>query len=298
MSLQPHRRFPRRILILVVVLALVAVTSWRLINAPLPPPFSEGEALALKHTARQVVAELRPQLPGSPVRIGLVPIQKDPHQQLSDALRAEIDAVDGWTLEDSTRFRQWIAEISHTLAEWTSFDRLARTTDPDKADLLIAGKVLSVSGDENQASARVEFHAYDQRQGKWLVRREYSGEWRASWLDRAQRTLATIPRPFVWAGWLVVVGVLPWLTTPLTRMAVRRRSNLASFALVAGHTALALLLAGLLLRFQLRGFFDWATFLVLFLGCATYAWWACERQAGDIIESGQDRRPPASPAPV
>lgn len=282
----PRRRFPVRLVSLIVILLLIAVPAWQLFRTAPAPLFTPGEERALQKAAHALVTELQELRTDASLRIAVVPLAKDPHGQATTGLVNALARHKGWQLEESSRFRQLATEVTAALSDWTTVERLARAAAPDGVDLLISGKVLDVTGGDQLARARIEFQVYDWKRGQWLVRREFTGEWRPSLLERTQTWLASIPRPFVWAAWALIVLVLPWLTTPLTRAAVRRRSNLASFALVLGHTVVALLLAGLLLRFGLQGLLDWALFLALLLGCAGYAWWACEKQAADIIEAG------------
>ena len=80
-------------------------------------------------------------------------------------------------------------------------------------------------------------------------------------------------------GWLVFVGVLPWVTAFATDWALGQKSNLASVLLLVVYVILGVVLAFALLGSQLAGGRDVLTLAGAFLASAGYTFWACEQVA-------------------
>ena len=112
-----------------------------------------------------------------------------------------------------------------------------------------------------------------------MVRETIRGEWQPGWMERLR--ISIDGWSFWWrlTAWMGFVLLLPWLTSGLTVMTVRRRSNHASAFLVLGYTTVNLVLAAFLIGFTLSGFLPWLGFIGAVLFATAYPWWVCERIA-------------------
>jgi len=124
--------------------------------------------------------------------------------------------------------------------------------------------------DEGGATAAADVFVYDLREGRMALRTTLRGNWQPS---DGQPSLSRKWRWSLFGLWVVVVLALPWVTAFAAHAVMDRKSNLASFLLLTGHTA-ADLVAALILT-GLGGFW----LVTVFVACATYNYWACERIA-------------------
>lgn len=81
--------------------------------------------------------------------------------------------------------------------------------------------------------------------------------------------------------WLGAILLLPWITPFLTHWAHGKRTNAASAILLALYAVLALLLAGILMGFQLNGATDWLILAGALILSTGWSYWSCERIMGN-----------------
>jgi|SRR4051812_16690758 len=80
----------------------------------------------------------------------------------------------------------------------------------------------------------------------------------------------------IFLGWLLVVGVVPWVTVVLIRRVDEMESNLAGAALVVVYTAAEATLLAWLYGWSVRGAVAWTFFAAATLVAGVYNLLACD----------------------
>jgi hypothetical protein len=243
-----------------------------------PEPYSEAESRAVAAACDEAARRIASAGPGA-LRIGVAHFVGDRRDAVTTAMRRALAARDGLNVVDGSPIRKFLADVAQALGEATSLDEALHAGDRVELDAVVAGRVRSVDEDGLRGRAVLDVRAYDVRAGRWLLREEVVGVWCPGPLTRLALRAQRLGWALRLALWLGFVAALPWLTAFGTRWAMARRSNAASFALLAA-LVLADLAAGVtLFRFTAAGFAAWALFFVAAAACAGYNFWACERVA-------------------
>ena len=271
---------------LVLWLALIFIlwqawVFWR----PRPRSYSESERAALREVYALFVEVLAGGMAGSegadgPVRFGVAHFVGDPSDQVTKSVRSVLAVRDDWTVEESSVIQKFLGDVSKAVAKATSLDELVHAGRRVELDVIVAGRVVEIKEEAGVARAELDLCAYDVRSGRWLHRDKLAASCRAAGKGATSRGMKRLAWPFRLLLWLLFAGLLPWVTPFATRWAIERKSNLASFALVTGYTAVDLLLAMALSGFSIVGTGHGFLLLGAFLLCAGYNYWVCERMAG------------------
>ena len=262
-------------------LFLLIFVIWQayLFLRPSPREYSAEELKAVEMVCSRVVSEISPEIPATAV-FGVAGFANDPTAAFTDRMSRAISESYEWRVEDNSPIRKFLLDISDTLARAVSLDEVFRVGRGAGLDVLVGGEVIAVEREGEGGRAEAAVYVYRVSDGEWVFRQEVSETWQPGWAEEYPvRPRARYPllRFLVWAAFVLL---LPFATSFAVHRALEQRTNLASFALIAVYTALNLLAALVLSGFRILGTAGGLLFIVAFLLCAAYNYWACEKIAG------------------
>lgn len=263
---------------LAVLCALTFIWQAVVFLRPRPASYTEAESRAMAAACDEAARRIAAAEPGA-LRIGVAHFAGDRSGAVTAAMRRALAARDGWSVVDGSPIRKFLTDVAQALGEASSLDEALHAGDRVELDAVVAGRVRPVEGDDLSGRAVLDVMAFDVRAGRWLLREEVVGVWRPGPLTRLALRAQRLGWGLRLALWLGFVAALPWLTAFGTRWAMARRSNAASFALLAVLVTAELAAGVALFRFTAAGFAAWALFFVAAAACAGYTLWACERMA-------------------
>ena len=264
-------------------LALIAFIIWQvtLFLMPAPRQLSYAELNAIETASEAFADELATYLePGAPKRFGLAHLIDDGSKQATDTLRQTLESCAGWEVDPRSIPQAVVSDIFANVLNTPSLQGVARAGDSVTLDILVAGRVVEstpTAGD--RARARLELYAYDTDKGARILHREFAATWEPNLIHKVQRGIQRAPswqRALIWLG---AILLLPWVTPFLTHRTRARRSNASSALLLAIYAGLAILLAGVLMGFQLSGASDWLLLAGALILSTAWSYWSCERIA-------------------
>lgn len=255
----------------VVLGLLAAFVLWQMLVffAPRPPPPDPAMQKALEQLAREAVDAIARAAP--PGRVGVAHIAGDREERVTTGLRSGFSAREGWSAVEGSPIRRFLADVEEAVAAASSLEEILVAGRKVGMDVIVAGRLLHLSSTQAVATARMDLYAYDVRDGKWLVKGPVEVVTTLGLMDQLKK----FPLPLRVMIWIVVVGALPWLTAPLTRWALERKSNGASSTILIAYSLASLGLALVLTGFALA----WGWAFVVFSLSAFYHFHACERIA-------------------
>jgi len=268
--------FPLRF-IFTVVLVFILWQAWVFMR-PRPRDYTEAEVGALKAVMAKAVSEWSSRL-SAPTRFGVAHLVNDPHNIATTAMREALTEHTGWTVQEGSFIRKFLTDIAHAVEQATSLEEVLHAGRKVELDVVIAGRVLDVVTSNQTGRATAQLYAYDVRKGTCVFNERVVAEWRPNVIQRATRGLFHLSARAKFFSWLAFVVLLPWLTYPVTRWALARKSNPASFVVVSSYTLADLAFTLCLVGFSVAGGGPWLKFLAIFILCAAYNYWACERIA-------------------
>ncbi|MBM4163864.1 MAG: hypothetical protein FJ222_05430 [Lentisphaerae bacterium] len=242
-----------------------------------PEPYTEAESRAVAAACDEAARRIASSEPGA-LRIGVAHFIGDRRDAVTVAMRRALAARDGLSVVDGSPIRKFLADMAQALGAAVSLDEALHAGGRVELDAVVAGRVRTEAAGF-RGRAVLDVRAYDVRAGRWLLREEVVGVWCPGPLTRLALRAQRLGWGLRLALWLGFVAALPWLTPFGTRWAMARRSNAASFALLAATVAVDLAAGVTLFRFTADGFAAWALFFVAAAACAGYTFWACERVA-------------------
>lgn len=266
-------------------LALIAFIIWQvaLFLMPAPRQLSYAELGAVESAAEAFTDELAGYLePGQAKRIGLGHLINDGSAQATETLRLALESHPGWEVDPRSIPKAIVTDIVGSVLNASSLEQVSQAGDRVALDILVAGRVTEVvptAGDT--ARARLELYAYDTIKGSKILHREFAATWEPNFVHKVQHGMTQAPlwqRALVWLG---AVLLLPWITPFLTHWAHSKKTNAASGILLALYAALAVLLAGALMGFQLDGATDWLILAGALILSTGWSYWSCERIAAN-----------------
>ncbi len=245
---------------------------------PRPRALSTLEANAVERAVDLAVARLEPAVPG-PARFGVAHILNDPRDQVTTLVRMALLRHEGWTVNEGSVIQRFLSDVTEALSQATSLEEIVRAGQKVDMDVVIAGRVLAVDATNGVGRAVLQLYAYDTRAGAWLLKDDFTADWKPNVAQRTAiglRGLSGLARLALWLG---VVLVFPWVTAFATHWALDRKTNLSSLLVVSGYTLVGLLFALVLVRPALgQGLPGWPL-IGAFLFGTIYNYWACERIA-------------------
>jgi len=262
-------------------LALIAFIIWQvaLFLMPAPRQLSYAELGAVESASKSFVEELAAHVePDQPKRFGLGHLINDGSGQVTETLRLALESHSDWEVDPRSIPEAIISDIFGSLLKASSLEEITRSGDRVALDILVAGRVTEVVPTAGStARARLELYAYDTIKGAQILHREFAATWEPNFMHKVQHGIQDAPlwqRALVWFG---AILLLPWITPFLTHWAHSKRTNAASAILLAIYAALAVLLAGALMGFQLDGTTDWLILAGALIVSTGWSYWSCER---------------------
>lgn len=262
-------------------LALIAFIIWQvaLFLMPAPRQLSYAELGAIETASEAFADELSAYLePGADKRFGLAHLIDDGSKQATETLRQTLESRAGWEVDSRSIPKAIVSDIFASVLNASSLEEVARAGDSVALDILVAGRVIESTPTAGDAArARLELFAYDTVKGSRILHREFAATWEPNFIQKAQRGIQEAPfwqRALIWLG---AILLLPWITPFLTHWAHARKNNTSSALLLAIYAALALLLAGTLMGFQLDGATDWLILAGALILSTGWSYWSCER---------------------
>jgi hypothetical protein len=264
-------------------LALIAFIIWQvaLFLMPAPRQLSYAELGAVESASDAFVEELAAHIePGHPKRFGLGHLINDGSGQATEILRLALESRSGWEVDPRSIPEAIISDIFGSVIKASSLEEITRSGDRVALDILVAGRVTEVVPTAGgTARARLELYAYDTIKGAQILHREFAATWEPNFIHKVQHGIQDAPlwqRALVWFG---AILLLPWITPFLTHWAHSKKTNAASAILLAIYGLLAVLLAGVLMGFQLDGATDWLILAGALILSTGWSYWSCERIA-------------------
>lgn len=261
-------------------LILIVFIIWQiaLFLMPAPRQLTYAELKAIETASEAFSDELATYLePGTPKRFGLAHLIDDGSRQATETLRQTLESRSGWEVDARSIPKAVISDIVTGILNASSVEAVARAGESVTLDILVTGRFIEstlTAGD--RARARLELYAYDTVKGTRLLYREFAAIWEPNFIQKMQFGIQDAPsrqRALIWLG---AILLLPWMTPFFTHWAHARRSNAASLLLIAIYAALALLLAGALMGFQLSDASDWLLFAGALILSTAWSYWSCE----------------------
>ncbi len=265
-------------LLLSVILLFMLWQAWVFLR-PRPRVYTAPEVQAVAEACRLAAGRLL-LTNAAPARFAVAHFRGDSGDLVTETLRGALAARPGWTVAAGSPINQFLKDVSRAVGEATSLDEILHAGRRVDLDVLVAGRVLSVTQTNQTGHAMIRVHAYDTRTGTWLLRDTIAAEWSPSLLESLALRIGGWRWRTRFLIWLLVVLALPWLTLFGTRWALARRSNLASALLLGGYTLAGLVLGVCLRLFTAAGGVSWPRFFLFFILCGAYNFWTCERIAG------------------
>ena len=236
--------------------------------------YSEAETKAIHDACSRTVVRFEDGVDGA-AHFGVIRFLRDPGNIVRRELDTRISQKPGWTVEQKSVFRALLTDLSKAIAGTADFAPVLEAARRARVDVIVAGRVIAVEPIGEGAEATLGIYAYDLRSGRWLLRDRVTGAWQPGFFDK----IAELPW---WARlliWSVFTLALPWGTAFLTHAVLARKSNFAGLCLLAGYIAADMLLAFVLTGFEVVGTWSALRFIMAFLLCTGYNYWACERIA-------------------
>ncbi len=245
---------------------------------PRPRLFSTLEANAVEKAVDVAVDQLAGRVAG-PTRFGVAHILNDPRDQVTTSIRLSLAKVDGWQLTEGSVIHRFLSDVTEAIGQATSVEEIIRAGQKVDMDVVVAGRVLAVDATNGVGRAVLQLYAYDTRSGEWLLREDFSAEWRPNFAQRTAIGMRGLTTKMRFVLWLGVVVLLPWVTAFATQWALARKSNFSSLLVVSGYTLIGLLLALMLARPAAGETIPAWPMIGAFLFSTIYNYWACERVA-------------------
>lgn len=246
---------------------------------PGPEPLNFGESRAAQASIQGFINRLATTSPNQSSKVGVVSLFNDRSGEVSSMLRESFHRDRRFLLEQTSIPGKIITDIGAALAAASSLPDVTGAGRQIGLDLIIVGRIDSISSSQNEARVDLQLSAYDTHRGEWVLREVFTGEWRPGVIEGWQATVDSWP---IWQRmtlWLVLVLVLPWITPWASKAVLRKESNTASGLLILSYASVNLLTAAFLIGFSLSGFLPWLGFLAASLFAIAYPWWSCERIA-------------------
>ena len=248
---------------------------------PAPTPCSVPQQRALEAAVNAAVKTLAETVE-PPVTVAVAQLANDPTRTATDILKQTIAGQEGWTIEEKSLVRKFLADVTQAAANATSLNEIMFAGRRVNVDLILSGAITKNTQLPDGARAELFLRAYDTRHGHWLWRRLFTAEWHPSLLEKLGDPIRQLPRWLRIILWAALVLLPPWLTRPLTRQILDQQSNTASILLLIGYTLANLVAAWILAGFSLAPFFPIWRGLIIILLCAAYNYAVCETIAARI----------------
>jgi hypothetical protein len=262
--------------------ALALVIAWQgyvfLRRDPVVWTHSERDAAVA--AAERLAAELEARVPRR-ARIGVVHFVGDPHDLVTETVKAELARRDGWSVEEGSVIRKFLGDVSRTMLDATSVEELVNAGRRVELDVLVGGRVgefrynaADADGGGERCGVSLDVRVYELRAGRTLFNESVAAE--------VAVQAAGAPRPFRLRHlliWLLIAALLPWLTAFATHSALERRSNVISAVLVTGYALTDVLLYHWLVGVYAGGGWRLVMWAGLAAGCWAYNWFICEKVA-------------------
>lgn len=260
------------------VLAAFAVWQGSVFLRQSPREYTATEKAAVRNLCRDVVDRLAEQSPGDRA-IGVAHFLNDPSDGFTTIMREAAAGTPDWRVEEASIIQRFLSDISTAVKNATSLDEIIHAGRRVGIDIVIAGRVIETLASQEGARAEAMVMAYDVKQGKALLNEPLSATWEPTLGSRLGGAVRGM-NPFLrFVVWLVLVLLLPLVTPFATHWVIEKKSNLASFGLLAAYTVTGLFLALLFAGFRIEGPFRAVTLCLAVAGCGTYNYWVCERIA-------------------
>ena len=269
--------FPAKLLFAALA-AFVVWQGWVFLR-PSPRGYTNSENAAIRRLCHLIVERVSHESPG--VRaVGVAHFLNDPSDGFTTCMREAATGNPDWRVEDTSIIQRFLADISTAVKNATSLDEIANAGHRVGIDIVIAGKVIATRETGDGAEARASVIAYDVKEGKALLNETLAATWKPSFGSRLGSAVVGM-NPFLRSGvWLLLALLLPVVTPFATHWAVERKSNAASFGLLAAYTVTDIFLALLLSGFKVQGPVKALMLCLALAGCGAYNFWICERIAG------------------
>lgn len=245
---------------------------------PAPRIYDAAELRAVSVAIENFVDDVEMALAQRNVRVGVVGLLGDSSGQAAETLRAAVDKRRSMSLETAGVPRAFIRDVGNALADASTLEDVFSAAGKVGMDVLLAGKIQSVERlASGGARSSIELNAWDLQAGEWLVRRTAEADWHPGFGDRMITVFTSAPAWQRTLLWLLIVGLLPWLTAFFPRWARDRRSNYAAALMLASYILVALFLAAAFTGFRATTMGDWLALLSAFAISGVYSYWAAER---------------------
>jgi hypothetical protein len=260
---------------------LVAFVVWQVwvFSRPRPRVYSESERRAVLAAVETAFAPVVERIGERPTRFGVARFVGDSGDQVTQITREFIASRKNWTALDESPIQRFLADVARSVLNATGLDEVVNAGRRVGIDVVVAGETLKVEQTDVGATAALKLHVFDARAGETLVSGTFERDWRPGPAARAAMRMRGMSGWTRLVLWLAFVGLLPWVSAAATHKAVGKKSNLASFLLVFGHTVLGLALAMAFWSFDLDCLFGAVKLLAALSICGGYSYWACERIA-------------------
>lgn len=242
---------------------------------PGPRKYTPGEVKAVRSVCRHLRDHLDSQLEGT-VRVGVAHLVNDPSDTATGILKQVLAEQNDWTVESGSVIQKFLGDVSQTLAGATSLDEIINAARRVELDVVVTGRIISVRESGGRASCESAFYVCDVRTGEWLINGPLRAEWSPGLVEKSTSlTHRTNPltRILVWLGFVLI---LPWISAPVVRWVLEKKSNTASFLLLLTYSVLALILAFALTGFHVTGAGGCLMIVAAAVIAAGYSWWVCE----------------------
>lgn len=270
----------------VLFVLLVGFTVWQgwVFLRPSPREYSEAENAAIDKLCRYACERIQQGLAVSstnqePRTVGVAHFLGDPTDGFTEIMRDAVASTPGWRLEETSIIQRFLADVSGAVKDATSLDEIVHAGRRVRLDVVIAGRVLQTNEEGEQSSAEAAFIAHDVRRGETVLDETLGATWRPS-IGSKVREAVQDTNPLVRIlVWLATVLLLPIVTPFCTHWAVAKKSNWASFGVLALYTSTGLFLGLLLTGVRVEGSLRAALLCVAVLLLSVYNFWTCERIA-------------------
>jgi hypothetical protein len=244
--------------------------------SPEPRDYSELELAAVHEICADVSTELRSD---ARRRAGLVHFLNDPDDSITALFKQRLAETPGLQIDDSSVVQRFLQDIARSIKDASSLDEVINAGRRVELDLIVGGRVIEIVEKNDLGEALIEVYAYDLNEGGWIMKREFAAQARPSAAQKFSKAASRIHPLWRLLIWLLVVGLLPWLTAPLIHKTVESKSNIASAALLGFYILVGTLLALLLSGFRVDGVWDGITLILAVAACAVYSYLVSERIA-------------------
>lgn len=268
--------FPAKVL--VGVLAAFAVWQGWVFPRPSPREYTAPEQAAVRKLCGDVVERLAHEYPEDKA-VGVAHFLNDPSDGFTASMRAAAADKAGWRVEEASIIQRFLADITMAVKNATSLDEIVNAGRRVGIDIVIAGKVLDTGTADGEGMARAMVIAYDVRQGKAVLNESLSATWEPTLGSRLAGAFQGMNPLLRFVVWLSLVLLVPVATPFAVHWALARKSNAASFGLLAAYTAMDLVLALLFSGFRVQGAVGALGLCLAVAVCGAYNYWICEKIA-------------------